>query len=94
MRLRGAKGTLVDDPFLTHLLPGQTDYARFPTITPNTPEVAHHPFQGELDHLIDRIRADRVPIVDIKDAVKAHELMFAAELSAHEGRPLKLSPPR
>ena len=56
--------------------------------------MAHHPFQGELDHLIDCIRANRVPIVDIKDAVKTHEIMFAAELSAHEGRPVKLPLPR
>jgi len=36
--------------------------------------VAHHSFQGELDHLIDCIRADRVTIVNVKDAVKTHEI--------------------
>jgi predicted dehydrogenase len=56
--------------------------------------VAIEAVQGELDHLIDCIRADRVPIVDIKDAVKTHEIMFAAELSAHDGRPVKLPLPR
>ena len=34
--------------------------------------------------------ADRAPIVDIRDAVKTHEIIFAADLSAHEGRPMKL----
>jgi predicted dehydrogenase len=94
VRLHGEKGTLVDDTFLTHLLPGQTDYAQFPTITPNTPDVTHHPFQGELDHLIDCVLQDRTPIVDIKDAVKTHELMFAAEQSAREGKPVRLPLPR
>jgi hypothetical protein len=56
--------------------------------------VAHHAFQAELDHLIDCIRADRVPIVNIKDVVKTHEIRFAAELSAHEGRPMELPLPR
>jgi glucose-fructose oxidoreductase len=56
--------------------------------------VAHYPFRGELDHLIDCIRADRVPIVDIEDAVKTRATIFAAELSAHEGRPVKLPLPR
>jgi len=56
--------------------------------------VAHHAFQGELDHLIDCIRANRVSIVNVKDAVKTHEIMFPAELSAHEGRPVELPLPR
>jgi predicted dehydrogenase len=94
LRLHGAKGTLVDDGFRTHLPPGQADYARFPTIRPNAPEVARRPFQGALDHLIDCIRADCVPIVDLKAAVQTHEIMVAAELSAHEGRPVKLPLPR
>ena len=94
VRLHGDKGTLVDDTFLSHYLPGQTDYAHFPTIAPNTPDVTHHPFKDELDHLIDCIRADKTPLVDIKDAVKTHEIMFAAEQSAAEGRPVKLPLPR
>lgn len=94
VRLHGAKGTLVNDRFLTTQLPGQTGWAHFPTILPDTPEVTHHPFQGELDHLIDCILHDRTPIVDIKDAVKTHEIVFAAELSAREGRPVKLPLPR
>ena len=94
VRLHGAKGTLVNDRFLTDHLPGQTGWAHFPTILPDTPEVTHHPFQGELDHLIDCIFEDRTPIVDIKDAVKTHEIMFAAELSAREGKPVRLPLPR
>lgn len=94
VRLHGAKGTLVNDRFLTTQLPGQTGWAQFPTILPDTPEVTHHPFQGELDHLIDCVRDDRTPIVDIKDGVKTHEIAFAAEISAREGRPVKLPLPR
>ncbi|MBX6772846.1 MAG: Gfo/Idh/MocA family oxidoreductase [Chloroflexi bacterium] len=94
VRLHGAKGTLVNDRFLTSYLPGQTGWAQFPTILPDTPEVSHHPFQGELDHLIDCIREDRRPLVDITDAVKTHEIMFAAEISAREGRPVRLPLPR
>lgn len=94
VRLHGPKGTLVNDRFLSHHLPGQTGWAQFPTILPDTPEVTHHPFQGEMDHFIDCIREDRTPLVDIKDAVKTHEIMFGAEISAREGRPVKLPLPR
>ena len=94
VRLHGDKGTLVDNTFLSHHIPGQTDYAEFPAITPNTPDVTHHPFKDELDHLIECILEDRTPVVDIKDAVVTHEMMFAAEQSAREGRPVRLPLPR
>jgi len=93
LRLHGPKGTLVNDRFLTNYLPGQTGWAEFPTILPDTPDVTHHPFQGELDHLIDCMRENRTPIVDIKGAVKAHAIAFAAEQSSREGRPVKLPLP-
>ena len=90
VRLHGPKGTLVNNRFYSHLLPGQTGWAEFPTILPDTPQVTHHPFQPEIDHFIDCILHDATPIVDIKDAVKTHEIMFAAELSANERRPVSL----
>jgi predicted dehydrogenase len=94
VRLHGPKGTLVGDRFLTDYLPGQTGWAQFPTILPDTPEVSHHPFPGEIDDLVDSIRENRAPLVDIKDAVKTHEIMFAAEQSARERRPVSLPLPR
>lgn len=94
VRLHGPRGTLVGDRFLTHHLPGQTGMAQFPTILPDTPEVTHHPFPAELDDLVESILQDRAALVDIKDAVKTHEIMFAAEQSARERRPVSLPLPR
>ena len=37
---------------------------------------------------------DRVPTIDVEDAVRTHEIVHAAELSAREGRPVKPSLPR
>jgi predicted dehydrogenase len=93
VRLHGPKGTLVNNRFYSHLLPGQTGWAEFPTILPDTPQVTHHPFQPEIDHFIDCILNDATPLVDIKDAVKTHEIMFAAEISANERRPVSLPLP-
>lgn len=94
VRLHGPKGTLVNDRFITNYLPGQTGWAHFPTILPDTPEVTHHPFPEEIDHFVACIRENRVPLVDIKDAVKTHEIVFGAEQSAREGRPIRLPLPR
>ena len=91
IRLHGAKGTLVNDKFRSTILdPGLEGWAHFPTILPDTPEVTHHPFPGEIDDFVDAIRNDRPARVDIHDAAKTHEIMFAAELSAREGRPIAL----
>lgn len=93
VRLHGPRGAVVNDRFLTQLLPGQTDWARCPTVLPDTPEVTHHPFQDEIDHLAGCIRDDTTPLVDIEDAAKTQEIVLAAELSAAEGRPVSLPLP-
>lgn len=91
LRLHGPKGTLVNDRFRTEYLdPGLEGWAQFPTILPDTPEVTHHPFPGEIDDLVDAILGDKEPLVNIREGVRTHELIFAAEQSAREGRPVKL----
>ncbi len=90
VRLHGPDGTVVGNKFRTNLLPGTTTWAEFETIMPDTPEVSHHPFQGEIDHFLNGI-VNNAPInPDVNDAVKTHEIIFAAEQSAREGRPVKL----
>lgn len=91
VRLHGPRGTIVQNRVISELFQGQTGWAEIPTILPDTPQVAHHPFQGEMDDLVDAILQDRAALVDIHEAVKTHELIFAAEQSAAEGgRPVKL----
>lgn len=91
VRLHGPKGTLVNDRFLSdYLEPGLEGWAHFPTTLPDTPEVTHHPFPGEVDDLIDAIRTNRPALVNIAEGVKTHELVLAAEQSAREGRPVSL----
>jgi predicted dehydrogenase len=91
VRLHGPKGTLVDDRFRTTILdPGLEGWAHFPTILPDTPEVTHHPFPGEIDDLVDAILHDRQAKLNIHEDKKTYEMAFAAEQSAREGRPVKL----
>ncbi|MCA9438632.1 MAG: gfo/Idh/MocA family oxidoreductase, partial [Candidatus Omnitrophica bacterium] len=53
-------------------------------------DVAHHPFQGEVSHLLDCIVKDRTPLPDLEDAVKTMALCMAADRSAEEGKPISL----
>jgi predicted dehydrogenase len=90
VRLHGSKGTLVQNRFYAEMLEGQTGWAEVPTIMPDTAEVTHHPFQGQMDHFVDCIMHDRTPMPDIADAVKTHEILFAAEQSSRERKPIRL----
>jgi predicted dehydrogenase len=52
--------------------------------------VAHHPYQAQMTYFIDCILNGKTPMLDIKDAVKTHEICFAAEMSSKERKPIKL----
>ena len=90
INLVGDKGTIRNNKLYSHKMPGQTDFATIPTIMPDSGDVTHHPFQGEIDHLVDCILNDRESYVNIEDGVKTHEICFAAEISAREGRSVSL----
>ena len=91
IELLGDHGTLRNNQLYSKaLLPGQTKPAEIPTILPDSGDVTHHPFQGEIDHLVECILTDTESHVNLEDAVKTHEVCIAADISAAEGRPVKL----
>ncbi len=90
VRLHGSKGTLVHNQFYSEVIEGQTGWAEFPTVLPDTPDVAHHPYQAQMTYFIDCILNGKTPMLNIKDAVKTHEICFAAEMSSKERKPIKL----
>jgi predicted dehydrogenase len=87
----GTKGTIRDNRLWSEtLLPGQTGWSVTPTILPDSGDVTHHPFTGQIEAFAAGI-LDGTPILpDLDDAVKTHEVIFAADRSATEGRPITL----
>ena len=88
--LLGENGTVRDNRIYTAKMPGQVDYATIPTIMPNSGDVAHHPFNGEMTHLLDSIDRDEESHINLDEAINTHEVCIAAEISATEGRPVSL----
>ena len=87
----GTEGTLRNNEFFApRLFPGQTDFLKIPCILPDSPDVAHHPFEHEVSHFLDCIVADKRPYPDLDDAAKTHAVCFAADLSAESGRPVTI----
>ncbi len=91
INLVGTQGTIRNNRIFSRAkYPGQTDWVEVPTILPDSGDVAHHPFTAEVAHLVECIQCDQESHVNVADSYKTHEICFAADLSAQQGRPVKL----
>jgi len=90
--LAGTEGTLRDNRVWSKkLFPAQTGWATVPTGMPDSGEVTAHPFDAEIDLLVDCIREDRQPHASVADAYRSHEVVLAIDRSLAEGgRPVTL----
>ncbi len=86
--LQGDAGSIRNHEVFTSRWPGQKDWAAVPTITPDTAEVSHHPFAGEVDHFVDCILRGVESHASVRDAVETHRICFASEIAARTGRPV------
>jgi predicted dehydrogenase len=88
----GTEATMRNEElFAPKLFPGQNNFMKIPCILPDSGDVAHHRFQGEVSHFLDCIIDDKRPFPDLDDAAKTQAVCFAADLSAESGRPVKIS---
>jgi predicted dehydrogenase len=90
IRIFGSLGTVFDNRIWSHKFPGQTDWVEMPAILPDSSDVRHHPFQGEIDHFVECLRNDRESHCNLEDAVKTHEVVFAALKSRETHRAIEL----
>ena len=71
--LIGTEGALRDNRIWSRkLLPAQTGWATAPTVNPDSAAVEHHPFDAEVNHLVDCIRQDRPSHCGVADAYHTH----------------------
>jgi predicted dehydrogenase len=91
IKLLGDEGTIRNNQVWSkRKFPGQTGWATVPTVMPDSGDVSHHPFVGEINHLVDCVINNIESHVNVADAVKTHEICFATILSAQQGHPVKL----
>lgn len=86
----GNRGTIKDNRIWSHKFPGQKNWVEIPTILPDSAEVSHHPFQGQMDHFVDCILNNRESHCNLTDAIKTHEIVFAAQRSYETHQSVKL----
>ena len=88
----GTEGSLRNDRlYAPKLFPHQNGFTTIPCILPDSGDVSHHPFQGEVSYFIDCILSNTRPVPDLEDAAKTMAVCLAADRSAEEGRPVKIA---
>ncbi len=91
VELYGDGGTLRNNRLWSDKFAGQTDYITIPTIMPDSGDVRHHPFAGEMAHFLSCIESGVESHCNVEDAVKTHEVCIACDRSAARGgEPVKL----
>jgi len=90
--LIGTEGSLRDNRIWSKpLLPGQTGWTTMQTILPDSGAVEHHPFDAEVNHLVDCILQGKESHCNIADAYHTHEVCIAIDRSlALGGKPVRL----
>ena len=84
--LLGTEGGVRDNRlWVPKLLPGQRQWSTFPTITPDSADVHHHPFDAQINHFVDCIRHDVESHCNVADSYHTHELCLAIDQSVAEG---------
>jgi predicted dehydrogenase len=85
-RLFGTNGSIQNNEvYSSQKYPGATEYFTFPTITPNSGDVSHHPFKGEIHHFIDCIEQNMESHASIFDSYKSMAICYAIDESAARG---------
>ncbi len=92
-RLFGTEGSIQNNRvYSSKHYPGALDYWSFPTISPNSGDVAHHPFKAEIDHFMACIEDDVESHAAIYDSYKSMAICFAIDESVAKGRqPVKVA---
>lgn len=95
IQLLGDRGTVRNNQLFSHSkFPGQTGYATIPTILPDSGDVTHHPFQGEIDDFVQAIESGGESRCPFDDAVRSMEVCFAIDESIATRQPVSLPLPR
>ena len=90
--LCGSEGSLLDNKF--HSMKLATNKASWSTLSMkmlDSGDVADHPYHTQFIQFFKSLqKGDEMPLTSLKDAMKTHEIMFAADRSAVTGKSVRL----
>jgi predicted dehydrogenase len=92
--LVGSEGSILDNKFHSQKLAGLNKHAwsNLSMKMLDSGDVSDHPYQMQFQAFFDAVQAGReMPLTSFADAYRTHRTIAAADLSAKEGRPVKLA---
>ena len=92
--LVGSEGSILDNKFHSQKLGGLNKHAwsQLSMTMLDSGDVSDHPYQTQFQAFFDAIDAGKeMPLTSFSDAYRSHRVIAAADKSAAEGRPVKLS---
>jgi predicted dehydrogenase len=92
VHLVGAYGSVWNDKFYSSKLKGldKTGWSAFHTRTADSGDVAHHPYRELFSDFVESVRSGKEPRFSFEQALLTHRVCYAADMSALEGRPVRL----
>lgn len=94
IHLVGSEGSLLDNRIYSARLKGM-DRSRWSTLETSlidSGDVKDHPYQPQFQAFVDGVNhGQAMPLTDLDTAFETHRVVFAADLSAAAGRPVKLT---
>ena len=93
-QLVGSKGSILDNKLYSSELEGlsKARWTTLETTTLDSGDVLDHPYNPQMQAFVDAIRDGRpMPRSDFDSAFETHKVIYAADLSARLGRPVKIS---
>ncbi len=94
VHLVGSKGSLLDNKLYSEAISGliKEKWSVLETALVDSGEVTDHPYQPQFQAFVDSIRnGTTMPLTDFETSFQTHRVIYAADRSAAEGRPVKLA---
>lgn len=93
VHLVGSRGSLLDNRIYSESLRGTSKkWSKLETELVDSGDVQDHPYVPQFQAFFDSLqRGEPMPLTDFHTAYESHRVVFAADRSAAEGRPVKMS---
>ncbi|OQB89147.1 MAG: 1,5-anhydro-D-fructose reductase [Verrucomicrobia bacterium ADurb.Bin118] len=92
--LVGSEGSVLDNKFHSNRINGLSrhHWSQLSCQPVDSGDVADHPYQTQFEAFFEALAQGRdMPLTGLREAVATHEILFAADLALHRGRPVKLA---
>jgi predicted dehydrogenase len=90
IRIFGDAGSVFDNRIWQPAAKGPATWRELTAIPPDSSDVTHHPFQGQMDHFVECLQHDVESHCNLEDAIKTHEVVFAIQRCYQSRRPISL----